>query len=266
MRLRGIAVGLAVVSVAVSAWAQTPKPTVEQFLSGVRAKYATEPNLAAEGFTCEVRPEWREFPEAKYLPAGSPLLERLKRTRVRLTVAKGGTPLIEVNKAKKPELDVKDLTTADALAGSVRQMVQGFYETWLAFGINGPSAPADASIQTVKVKPAGQETVILYKRDEATNWMSFDEESRMLHFTQLLPHGDAVQESPQFEASSKGLLYTGTNFEIHSGSAEGKPDTVGSYRVQYTKVDRLRMPKMLEVEVNGTLDVHFEFSDCQVGN
>lgn len=266
MRLSGIAVGLAMVSVAMSACAQSPKPTVGQFLNGVRAKYATEPTLAAEGFACEVRPQWREFPQAKYLPAGSPLLDRLKKTRVRLTVARGGAPLIEVDKAKKPQLNVRDLATADELAASVRQMVQGFYETWLAFGINGPSAPADASIQTVTVKPVGHETVILYKQGEVTNWMSFDDQSRMLRFTQLLPHGNAVQESPQFVASSKGLLYTGTNFEIHSGSAEGKPDTLGSYRVQYTKVDGVKMPKTLEVEVNGTLDVHFEFSNCRVGN
>lgn len=264
MRLRGIAVGLAVVSIAVSAWAQ--KPTVEQYLSGVRAKYVTEPRLAAEGFACEVRPEWREFPQAKYLPAGSPLLERLKRTRVRLTVAKGGAPLIEVDKAKKPELDVKELATVDQLAASARQMVQGFYETWLAFGINGPSAPAGASMQTVTVKPVGPETVILYKQGGATNWMSFDSQSRMLHFTQLLPGGNAVQETPQFEASADGLLYAGTHFEIHSGSANGKPDTLGAYGIEYTKVDGLRMPKTLEVEVNGTLDVHFQFSGCRVGD
>ena len=260
---RGIAAGVAVVLAAVSAGAQ--QPTVEQFLSGVRAKYATEPKLAQAGFACEVKPEWVEFPQAKYVRADSPLLERLKRTRIRLTVAKGGTPLIEVDKAKKPELDVKDLATVDQLTGSVRQMVQGFYQTWLPFGIMGPSAPAGASMQTVTVKPVGLETVIQYKQGDTTDWMSFDSQSRMLHFTQLLPAGAAVQESPQFEASGDGLVYTGTHFEIHNASADGNPDTLGAYRIQYQKVDGLRVPKTVEVEVNGTLDVHFQFSDCRVG-
>lgn len=264
MRLHRIAVGLAVVATAVSAWAQ--QPTVAQYLSGVRAKYVTEPKLTAQGFSCEVRPEWREFPQAKYQRADSPLLDRLKRTRVRLMVAKGGTPLIEVEKPKKPKLDVKDLATADQLVGSIRQMVKGFYETWLAFGIMGPSAPADASIRTVMVKPVGLETVIEYKQGGATDWMSFDAKSRMLHFTQLLPGGAAVQESPQFEASSGGLLYTGTHFDIHSGSANGQPDSLGAYRIEYQKVDGLRLPKTLEVEVNGTLDVHFQFSGCRLGD
>ncbi|MGC8550854.1 MAG: hypothetical protein ACP5M4_14285 [Acidobacteriaceae bacterium] len=264
MRFRGIVVGLAVMLVAAGAWAQ--QPTVEQFLSGVRAKYATEPRLAQEGFACEVKPEWMEFPQVKYVGANSPLLERLKRTRVRLMVAKGGTPLVEVDKARKPELDVRDLATVDQLMGSVRQMVQGFYQTWLPFGIMGPSAPAGASMQTMTVKPVGLETVIQYKQGATTDWMSFDSESRMLHFTQLLPQGNAVMESPQFEASGGGLLYTGTRFEIHDASSQGKPDTLGAYRVEYQKVDGLRVPKTVEVEVNGTLDVHFEFSDCRVGD
>ena len=256
-------VGLVVALAAVSAWAQ--KPTVEQYLSGVRAKYATEPKLAESGFACEVRPEWREFPQVKYEPANSPLVERLKRTRVRLTVAKGGTPLIEVEKAKKPKLNVKDLATLDQVVASTRQMVQGFYETWLPFGIMGPSAPAGASMQTVTVKPVGLETVIQYKQGGTTDWMSFDSQSRMLHFTQLLPGGSAVQETPQFEPSGDGLLYTGTHFDVHSASAGGQPDSLGTYRVQYQKVDGLRMPKTVEVEVNGTLDVHFQFSDCRLG-
>jgi hypothetical protein len=249
---------------AVSARAQ--QPTVEQFLSGVRAKYATEPRLTESGFSCEVRPAWREFPQVKYLGADSPLLERLKRTRVRLTVAKGGTPLIEVEKAKKPKLGVKDLATLDQVVGSTRQMVQGFYETWLPFGIMGPSAPAGASIRTVTVKPVGLETVIEYKQGSTTDWMSFDSQSRMLHFTQLLPRGAAVQESPQFESSGDGLLYTGTHFEVHNASTDGKPDSLGAYRVQYQKVDGLRVPKTVEVEVNGTLDVHFQFSGCRLGD
>ncbi len=242
------------------------QPTVEQFLSGVRAKYATEPRLVQAGFSCELRPVWQEFPQVKYLGPNSPLLDRLKRTRVRLMVTKGGTPLIEVNKAKKPDLDVKDLATVDQLLASTRQMMQGFYETWLPFGIIGPSAPAGASMQTVTVKPVGLETVIQYQQGSTRDWMSFDSESRMLHFTQLLPAGAAVQESPQFEASGDGLLYTGANFEIHSGQSDGKPDTLGAYRIQYQKMDGLRVPKTVEVEVNGTLDVHFQFSDCSLGD
>jgi hypothetical protein len=254
---------LAVAGFALSAWGQ--QPTVEQFLSSVRAKYVREPKLAAEGFACEVRPEWQEFPQVKYLPADSSLADRLKRTRVRLTVAKGGTPLIEVERAKKPDLNVKDLATVDQIVASARQMVTGFYETWLPFGIMGPSAPADASMQTVNVKPVGQETVILYKQGGTTDWMSFDSQSRMLHFTQLLPQGNAVMESPQFAESGGRLLYTGTRFEIHDASATGKPDTLGAYRIEYQRVGGLRMPKTLEVEVNGTLDVHFQFSGCRVG-
>lgn len=259
LRLCGIVVGLAVVSAAASAWAQ--KPTVEQFLSGVRAKYATEPRLVAQGFGCEVRPEWREFPQVKYVAADSPLLERLKRTRVRLTVAQGGTPLIEVDKAKKPQLGVKDLATLDQVVASTRQMVQGFYETWLPFGIMGPSAPADARMRT-----AGSQTVIEFERGGVRDWMSFDSAARMLHFTELMPGGAAVQETPQFEATPTGLVYLGTHFEVHPASADGKPDTLGAYRIQYQKVDGLRMPKTVEVEVNGTLEVHFQFPGCRVGD
>lgn len=237
-----------------------PQTGVEKFLTKVRAKYATEPGLAATGFRCRVEPEWREFPQLQHVAADSPLLLRLKRTRVRLFVPTANAPLTEADKPKKPNLNVQDLATADQLVTAARRMVEGFYETWLPFGIVGPSAPASASLKTLTGKKAAK-TVIEYKQGGMTDWMSFDGASRMIHFTELMPNGEAVEESPHFVASPGGLLYTGTDFVIH----RGQTNTHGAYRIAYQKVNGFRMPKTVEIEVKGSLDVHFRFTGCKVG-
>lgn len=232
---------------------------VEKFLDGVRSKYATEPGLVAQGFSCRVEPEWREFPQMRHVAADSMLLRRLKRTRVRLVVATAAVPLTEVDTPKQPKLNVADLATYDQLVAATRRMVQGFYETWLPFGIVGPTAPADASVKTVAGK-----TAVVFKRGGVTDWMSFDRQSRMVHFTELMPSGEAVEESPEFVASPNGLLYTGTDFVVHR--AGGQAETHGAYRIAYREVDGFRMPKRVEIEVKGSLDAHFRFTGCKVGH
>lgn len=231
---------------------------VSKFLTGVRAKYATEPGLAAEGFQCRVEPEWREFPQLQHAAGDEPLMEWLRRARVRLVVPAADAPLTEVDKPKKPKLNVRDLATADQMMAATRRMVQGFYETWLPFGIVGPTAPAGASMKTVAGK-----TVVVFKRGGVTDWMSFDGQSRMVHFTELMPNGEAVEESPEFVASPDGLLYTGTDFVVHRPGSQ--VNTHGAYRIAYREVDGVRMPRRVEIEVKGSLDVHFRFTSCRVG-
>lgn len=239
---------------------------VEKFLDKVRSKYATEPELAASGFRCRVEPEWHEFPQLQALAVDSPLLDRLKRTRIRLVVKQADAPLIEVDAPKRPKPGVMELAEANQMVATARQMLQGFYMTWLSFGMVGPSAPANAGMTTVKEKEAGRLTVIEYKQGAITDWMSFDAQGRMLHFTELMPGGAAVEETPQFVASAKGLLYAGTKFESHHASSGGGTNTNGAYRVTYGQVDGFRIPKTVEVVVQGGLDVHLRFSGCRVGD
>lgn len=237
-----------------------PVTAVEGFLNKVRAKYATEPGLAEAGFQCRVEPDWREFPELEHLGADSPLLDRLKRSRMRLVVKDADAPLIEVDAPKRPKPGVMELADTNQMLATARQMVQGFYMTWLAFGMMGPAAPSDASLQK-----ADSETVIQFKQGRITDWMSFDGADRMLHFTELMPGGAAVEETPQFAASAKGLLYRGTNFESHRVTSAGEVDRYGSYQVEYQKVGGFRVPKTVEAVVKGKLDVHFRFTGCRVG-
>jgi TonB family protein len=239
---------------------------VEKFLDTVRAKYATEPGLAAQGFRCRVEPEWGEFPELRGLAADSPLLDRLKRTRMRLVVKQADAPLIEVDAPKRPKPGVAELADANQMVATARQMVQGFYMTWLSFGMVGPSAPADALLKQANAPKTRAKTVIEFKQGGMTDWMSFDGADRMLHFTELMPNGAAMEETPQFVASPKGLLYTGTKFDSHHASDSGETDTFGAYRIAYGQVDGFRMPKVVEVVVQGGLDVHLRFSGCRVGD
>lgn len=229
---------------------------VEKFLSKVRANYASEPGLAQEGFSCEVEPAWREFPQVQHVPSDSPFLKHLERTRVRLLVPTADAPLTEVDKPKDPKLNLSQLAEADQLVEAARQMVEGFYATWLPFGIMGPGAAQDA---TMRSTPSG--TVIEFRQNGMTDWMRFNAASRMVHFTELMPNGEVVEESPHFVASRDGLLYSGTDFEMHEGDAT----THGAYRIEYQQVGNYRMPRTVEIEVQGKLDVHFRFTDCQVG-
>ena len=229
----------------------------EKFMAKVHAKYASEPELARVGFHCRVWPAWREFPQLKNVAEGSALLQRLKRTRVTLMVLAGGTPIVAAKKANNPALNVDDLARADELLGMTRRMVNGLVMTWIPFGIAGPDAPPDATMKT-----ADGETVITFRRGGVTDWMSFDADLRMHHFTELMPNGEAVEETPQFEASPEGMLYTGTDFAMH----RGKTTTHGAYRVTYRQVDGYRLPKRVEVRVEKSLDVHFRFTGCKIGN
>jgi hypothetical protein len=229
---------------------------VEEFLNRVRSKYASQPELERVGFHCRVEPKWREFPQLKDVAPGSALLERLKRTRVTLMVIPGGMPMVGVKKAKDPALNVGEVARADEVVGMTRRMVRGFYMTWLTFGIAGPRAPANATLKT-----ADGETVITFQQGGMTDWMSFDAASRMHHFTELLPNGGAVEETPQFEASPEGLLYTGTDFAMHRGNKT----THGAYRMTYGQVNGYRLPKVVEVRVEKSLDVHFRFTGCRIG-
>ncbi len=236
-----------------------PVTPVEAFLNKVRAKYATEPALAEAGFRCRVEPDWQQFPELEQLRADSPLLDRLKRTRMRLVVKDADAPLIEVDPPKRPKPGVMELADANQMLATARQMVEGFYMTWLSFGLVGPAAPSDATLQK-----AESETVIQFRQGRMTDWMSFDAEDRMLHFTELLPGGAAVEETPQFAASPKGLLYTGTDFESHRVTSAGEVDRYGAYRIAYQNVDGFRLPMTVEALVRGSLDVHFRFTGCKV--
>lgn len=233
-----------------------PLSAVQTYLSKVRTKYAIEPGLGLEGFSCRVEPVWREFPPLQNVPADSPFMQRLERTRMRLVVAAAAAPLIEVDKPKNPALNLSQLTEADQVVAATRQMVKGFYMTWQLFGITGPSAPSDA---TMKTTAAG--TVVEFRSGGVTDWLSFDASSRMTHFTQLMPTGETIEESPQFAASSGRLLYTGSNFEIHQGASTAH----GAYNVEYQQVDGYRMPRTVEIKADGGLDVHLRFTDCKVG-
>ncbi len=233
-----------------------PKPAAK-FLARVRKKYVSEPGLAAVGFSCRVEPAWREFPELEHVPPGSPFLKRLQRTRITLTTKMGGTPMTEVKPPKRPKLSPVELTHADQLVKMTRQMLNGFYRTWLPFGILGPGAPADASLSR-----KGSETVIVFHRRGVTDWMSFDGKLRMLHYTELIPSGEAIEETPQFAAGPNGrLLYTGTDFVVH----RGEKNTHGAYRIQYRMVHGYRLPRTVEVKAGNRFDVHFRFRHCRVG-
>lgn len=229
---------------------------VEQFMARVRAKYASEPDLEREGFHCRVRPAWREFPQLKDEAPGSALLERLNGTRVTLMVLPGGTPMVGVRKAKDPALSVGDMARSVTVVDMSRQMVRGFYMTWLTFGIAGPRAPANATMKTTD-----SETVIAFPQGGMTDWMSFDAGLKMHHFTELMANGGAVEETPQFVASPAGLLYTGTDYAMQ----HGKTMTHGAYRVIYREVDGYRLPKVVEVRAEKGLAVHFRFTGCKVG-
>lgn len=233
-----------------------PTPVVE-FLTRARAKYATEPGLAAEGFHCRVEPAWREFPQVERVASDSPLVTRLKRTRVRLVVATTGAAMTAVKIPKKPKLNLQELTAANELVTMTRQMLDGFFMTWLPFAVRGPGAPPDAQVKTT-----GAGTVIEYEQGGVTDWMSFDGNLRMLHYTELLPSGEAIEQTPVFAAGPDGLLlYTGADFAMHQGDAT----THGAYRIEYQEVDGYRLPKVVEIKAGKSLDVHFRLRGCKIG-
>jgi hypothetical protein len=229
----------------------SPPSPLEKFLGQALPKYVREPELVDRGFSCEIHPEWGEFPAVQSLPSDSPVRAWLEGTELETAEKAGTMPGITAKTPTTPALTAAEMATAGQVVDAALQLQKAFFLSWLPLGIYTlPKIPG------AQVKESGDETDVEFTVQGVMNRAIFDKDLLLVHFVQQYPNGETVDQVPQFEKTPEGLLYTGTEAEV------GLPGHHLTYNVEYQQVEQFRLPKT--VAAIGTIAVHFRFQNCKV--
>lgn len=232
------------------------QPELKAFFRKVRAKYASEPGLVTRGFSCAVKPEWGEIPEIQHLPSHAAIAGWLKKTKLYLTVNATSGLSTTIKMPRRSRLTIEQLKHSEQLVDGLRQMLRGFYLTWLPFGVDGPGAPPGARMQQTS-----QGTNVEFRQNGATDHISFDKSLLVTHFDEQISQNESLNEKPHYTTSPAGWLYTGIDYTLHNGAQM----THVIYRITYQGAGLYRLPKTVEIQVNQSFHVHLRFQKCVLG-
>jgi hypothetical protein len=175
---------------------------------------------------------------------------------------KGGSG-IDWNPPAHPEkpLDPESTSLLDAMQAGTAQALQGFMQFWTPF-VDGSAIPDSA--EGVEITPADKGGYKLHVDQEGTSLTEVLDSGLVLQQFNAAANGTAVNFTPLYKSTDKGLLVT--SFLAHILPAGVAPDKAQEMRVtiEYQTVDGFPIPARLNLEELNQGTLNFALDGCTV--
>jgi hypothetical protein len=241
--------------VAIIANAQSLTTEQKSILAAARAKYYSLELNGFESASCKVSFDFSTVPE---LPSSNRADDLNLLEKSVFTLQLGGTDRSPVT----VQVDYPSGTTAQAiqntaqLAGVLKALVQGTFQTWGTKGLHGPIPAFDSEVKAVTPTDTGFTVVLSYPGDPVRI-----ELDRSFLVKEILSIGGKIDEKPVYTVSPDGWVYTG-NEAVDNSEPTGKTTVI--YELKSDVVDGLRLPTSVHLRVNQNIDTRFSLHHCEV--
>jgi hypothetical protein len=145
---------------------------------------------------------------------------------------------------------------ADPLAGLLRSLVFGLFQTWPSKGLHGPVPAFSSQIESVERVEGGYKFVL--KVPGGPVQIEMDKNYLVRRITSI---GGKVEELPIFDSTPDGLIFAG-NVATDDSEVGGRVQV--RYEFANSMVDGFRLPSSVRLRVNQNIDVRYSLTDCSV--
>jgi hypothetical protein len=252
------------VSTATQENSQRNREDDEMLARTARLYYSTKA-AGLNGFDCAVHPDWRTLIQSSVknavVPDHDPNVLMLERVTMTLHARLNGLSTLDW-KQPADTAESKNRATAALLEQMHRgteQTIQGFMQFWKPF-VDGSIVPArstgialvhtDGGV-TIRIKQGSANVTEVYSKD------------MVLQRVSLITDASAVELSPSYDSTDKGLLVSRFVARIRKNGASAEKAQEMHVEIYYQQVDGFPLPSRLNVEVVGTGVFNFQMDGCR---
>jgi hypothetical protein len=252
------------VSIATQENSQRCREDDEMLARAARLYYSTKA-AGLNGFDCAVHPDWRTLIQSSVknavVPDHDPNVLMLERVTMTLHARLNGLSTLDW-KQPADTAESKNRATAALLEQMHRgteQTIQGFMQFWKPF-VDGSIVPArstgialvhtDGGV-TIRIKQGSANVTEVYSKD------------MILQRVSLITDASAVELSPSYDSTDKGLLVSRFVARIRKNGASAEKAQEMHVEIYYQQVDGFPLPSRLNVEVVGTGVFNFQMDGCR---
>lgn len=236
----------------------------EMLARGAKLYYSTI-TAGLNGFDCAVHPDWRTLIQSSLKNAtvsdSDPNVLMLKKVAMTLHARLDGQSRLEwsppSNAAKPADGAMSGLL--EQMHKGTEQTIQGFMQFWTPF-VDGSIVPARSNGVQV-VRSDGAITVLL--RQPGANVTEIYSKEMILQRVNLITDASAVDLSPSYDSTDKGLLVSRFVARIHKKGAPAEQAQEMHVEIYYQQVRGFPLPSRLNVEVVGTGVFNFLMDGCR---
>ena len=252
------------VSTATQENSQRNREDDEMLARAARLYYSTKA-AGLNGFDCAVHPDWRTLIQSSVknavVPDHDPNVLMLERVAMTLHARLNGLSTLEWKQPRDAAESSNRATAAllEQMHRGTEQTIQGFMQFWTPF-VDGSIVPArstgialvhtDGGV-TIRIKQGSANVTEVYSKD------------MILQRVSLITDASAVDLSPSYDSTDKGLLVSRFVARIRKNGASAEKAQEMHVEIYYQQVDGFPLPSRLNVEVVGTGVFNFQMDGCR---
>jgi hypothetical protein len=207
------------------------KPTKSEILQKARDNSYTLQILGLNSFQVNIEPNWKQFAEnmKSSMTISEQRMAALSLVQCTVVFNSRGEATVTPYSTDGKEID----HIVDESVGGIRQMVEGFYQTWSAMVFT--SVFPDPSDTTFKMEERADGYLFTGSGQTAGQDFILNKEY-LLTSMKVLSGGTSVLMRPKYTKIEKGLLLTGIDSDINNGAQ------LISIEIQYQPVGGFQLP------------------------
>ena len=252
------------VSTATQENSQRNREDDEMLARAARLYYSTKA-AGLNGFDCAVHPDWRTLIQSSVknavVPDHDPNVLMLERVAMTLHARLNGLSTLDWKQPADTAESSNRATAAllEQMHRGTEQTIQGFMQFWTPF-VDGSIVPvrstgiavvhADGGV-TIRIKQGSANVTEVYSKD------------MILQRVSLITDASAVELSPSYDSTDKGLLVSRFVARIRKNGTPAEKAQEMHVEIYYQQVDGFPLPSRLNVEVIGTGVFNFQMDGCR---
>ena len=236
----------------------------EMLARAARLYYSTKA-AGLNSFDCAVHPDWRTLIQSSVKNAAvsdsDPNILMLKRIAITLHARLDGHSMVEWKAppaAGKTEAGMT--STLDQMHKGTEQALDGFMQFWTPF-VDG--SMVNMRSNGVNIGHTGEGITIHIKQRDADVTEVYSKDMILQHVS-LKMNGSAIDLSPSYDSTDKGLLVSRFVARIRKDGAAAEREQEMHVEIYYRQVDGFPIPSRLNVEAVGTAVFNFQLDGCRV--